>query len=91
MSFFFLKIRGVNFFKNGMYLDHFLKILIKNFVYNFFIYTAYFFAEKYLIEFNTRYLFNYTVALFNNVTLFFSSDRIHFYIILALLNVITLI
>lgn len=91
LSFFFLKIRNINFLKTGLYLDYCLRVLSKIFTYNLFIYTAYFFAEKYLIEFNTRYVFNYTVTLFNQTTLKFSQNRSYVYLILFLINILVVI
>lgn len=55
----------INFFKNGWFGDFFLKYITKMFVYNIYIYLAYFFAEKYIIEFNTKYIFNYIIYIFN--------------------------
>lgn len=35
-------------------------------MYNIYIYLAYFFAEKYIIEVNTRYIFQWVLYYFNN-------------------------
>lgn len=67
LNYFFLKQGYINSIKNGFYLDYGLKIVIKQFVYNIYIQLAYFFAEKYLIEYLTRYWFNYASYMFIKV------------------------
>lgn len=59
----FLTFRFFRFSQNNFYIDFFLKKLIEIFVKNFFIFSAHYFGEKYIIEFLTKkiidsYLFN---------------------------------
>lgn len=46
--------RFLNFFKSGFYIDYVIKKLVEAVVKNLFIFSSFFFAEKYLIEFLTK-------------------------------------
>ena len=54
LKFMGIKIQFFKFIQNGFYLDFFIKKLAEIFVRNYFIYTAQFFGEKYIIEFLTK-------------------------------------
>lgn len=87
LSYFFLKQRGVNFIKNNFYYDYGLKLAARAFVYNILIQLAFFFAEKYIIEYYTRYSFNYSAVLLNKVALSLNHRHMFFYLILFGANV----
>lgn len=57
LKYYFIKIKFINFIKNNFYNDYLLKLFFLKYMYNIYIYLAYFFAEKYIIEVNTRYIF----------------------------------
>lgn len=44
----------LNFFKSGFYIDYTIKKFVEMVVKNLFIFSSFFFAEKYLIEFLTK-------------------------------------
>lgn len=44
----------LNFFKSGFYIDYIIKKVVELLVKNLFIFSSFFFAEKYLIEFLTK-------------------------------------
>lgn len=90
LKYFFLKQSFINYIKNNFYFDFGLKILAKIFVYNIFIQLSFFFAEKYIIEYYTRYIFNYTGLLFNSLSLNLSFKLMYIYIILFSLNIFIL-
>lgn len=46
--------RFLNFFKSGFYIDYTVKKAVEIIVKNLFIFSSFFFAEKYLIEFLTK-------------------------------------
>jgi hypothetical protein len=73
----------VFFFKNNFYLDFFLKKLVNKFINTIFISTFFFFAEKYIIEFNSRYVFNY--FFFNWIKIFKNVNTNHMYILILLI------
>lgn len=72
---FFLLNSFVKFCQSGFYIDFFLKKLTEVFVRNLFIYTAQFFAEKYLIEYFTK---NFIVVFIFCVNSIFGVTRLSF-------------
>jgi hypothetical protein len=91
LSYYFLKQAGINYIKNNFYLDYALKLLTKVFVYNVLVQLAFFFAEKYIIEYYTRYSFNYSAILFNKAALSLNHKYMFFYVILFALNIIAVL
>ena len=91
LSYFFLKQRYVNYIKNNFYFDYFTKMLAKAIVYNVFIQLSFFFAEKYLIEYYTRYSFNYSAISFNKISLALNYRYTFIYVISVALNVLILL
>lgn len=87
LDYFFLKLRWVNYIKNNFYFDFGLKFVVISFVYNIYINLAYFFAEKYIIEYNTRYAFNYTALLFYKSAFRLDSKKLFFYTAVFFLNI----
>ena len=87
LSFFFLKQRYTNYVKNNFFLDYGLKYLAKIFVYNVHIQLAYFFAEKFMIEYFTRYAFNYTGLAASRSIFNLSHSFMGYYLTLAAINV----
>jgi hypothetical protein len=67
-------------------MDYGLKFALKASVYSFLINTAYFFAEKYLIEYNTRYIFNYFSYSFYTLALKLTSSKLLVFTTLAIIN-----
>lgn len=67
LVFFFLKNKFQNFIKNGGLVDFLLKRCSKLHTYNVLIGLSFFFAEKYMIEFTTRYLYNWLVLAYINI------------------------
>lgn len=67
-------------------MDYGLKFALKAAVYSFLINTAYFFAEKYLIEYNTRYVFNYFSYAFYTLALKLTSNKLLVFTTLTVLN-----
>ena len=66
----FLIFFEYNFFLNlqsGFYMDFFLKKCVEAFIRNFFIYTALFFGEKYMIEVLTKKIFENYINSLNSV------------------------
>lgn len=76
LNYFFLKQRWVNYIKNNLYFDYGLKFFIKACVYNLLIQTAYFFAEKYIIEYNTRFIFNYFSYAFYRIAFDLNNNKL---------------
>lgn len=68
LGFFFLKNKFQNFIKNNGLIDFLLKQCSKLYIYSVLISLSFFFAEKYMIEFTTRYLYNWLVLVY--VTIF---------------------
>ena len=91
LSYFFLKQKYVNYIKNNFYLDYGLKFLTKVFVYNVSIQLAFFFAEKYLIEYYTRFMFNYFSISTNKLALRLNSKVMFFYMVIFAANVLILL
>lgn len=87
LCYFFLKQRGVNYIKNNFYFDYGLKLAARSFTYNFLIQLAFFFAEKYIIEYYTRFCFNYTAVFLNKAALTLNHRYMFFYVILFSVNV----
>lgn len=88
LGYFFLKQRYINFIKNNFYFDYGLKFLAKAITYNVLIQTAFFFAEKFIIEYFTRYSFNYSAIALNKVSLSLSHRYMILYLLMAAGNVI---
>ena len=91
LSYYFLKQSGINFIKSSFYFDYGLKLLARVVVYNLLIQLAFFFAEKYIIEYYTRYSFNYSAILLNKSALVLNHRYIFFYVILFSMNVVTIL
>lgn len=83
----FLKMKYVNFFKNGCYLDFSLKLVLKKFVYNIFIFLGFFFAEKYMIEWNTKYMYVYLIYNFSNFFKNLTNHNMYLYLIFFTINI----
>ncbi len=88
LGYFFLKQKYTNFIKNNFYFDYCTKFLAKVLVYNIFIQLSFFFAEKFIIEYFTRYSFNYSAIMFNKVSLALSHRYIILYIIAITANIL---
>lgn len=91
LNYFFLKQRWVNYVKNSLYFDYGLKFALKSGVYALLIQLAYFFAEKYIIEYNTRYLFNYFSYAFYKTALRLDNNRLLIFATLGILNIAVLL
>ena len=91
LNFIFLKNKFQNFIKNNGMFDFFLKALSKLYVYNVLIYLAFFFAEKYLIEFNTRYIFNWLLLKSFNLIKYLNWSNIYIYLYMFCFNIILFI
>ncbi len=59
----------LNFFKSGFYIDFALKKFVEMVVKNLFIFSSFFFAEKYLIEFLTKKSVDNLMLRFNSAAL----------------------
>lgn len=88
LDYFFLKQRYTNFIKNNFYFDYYVKFLTKVFVYNVFIQLSFFFAEKFIIEYFTRYSFNYTAIALNKLSLSLSHRYLIFYVMAVTVNIV---
>lgn len=88
LGYFFLKQKYINFIKNNFYFDYGLKFLAKAIAYNLLIQTAFFFAEKFIIEYFTRYSFNYSAIALNKVSLSLSHRYMILYLLMAAGNII---
>ena len=84
----------LNFFKSGFYIDFFLKKIAEIFVKNIFIYSSFFFAEKFLIEFLTKKCVDNFILKVNsffleefNFNFFFSTFFIFFFYFFFILEV----
>lgn len=88
---FFIKLKFINFFKNNFFYDYFIKIIVKKNIYNLFIYLGFFFAEKFLIEYNTKYIFIYLTYTFLNFFKKLNFNTMYINIFVILLNIILLI
>jgi hypothetical protein len=62
---FFITFKFQRFMQSGAYIDFFLKKNVEIFVRNIYIYLSQFFAEKYIIEFLTKKIFNCCFFFFN--------------------------
>lgn len=91
LSYFFLKQRGVNYIKNSFYFDYGLKLASRVLVYNVLVQLAFFFAEKYIIEYYTRFSFNYSAVLLNKAALSLNHRYMVFYVIIFSVNVIAVL
>ena len=96
------KIITFQFFKfiqSGLYLDFFFKKLIEKFIKNFFIYSAQFLGEKYMIEYLTKKIIDSTIfntnKFINLTDLFYSNYFIQiisiFFYTIIILNILFLI
>jgi hypothetical protein len=83
----FLKIYVINFLKNGYYWDYLLRSASRKIIYRYLISLAFFFAEKYLIEYNTKFIFNYITYILTKNIIKMHSRRLSFLVILAFLNI----
>lgn len=88
LGYFFLKQRYINFIKNNFYLDYGLKFLAKVVTYNLLIQTAFFFAEKFMIEYFTRYSFNYSAIALNKLSLSLSHRHMILYLLATASNIV---
>ena len=87
--------RFFRFIQSGLYVDFFLKKLSEIFVRNFFIYTAQFFGEKYMIEYLTKKIVDSSIFNTNRIIgiseLFFSYYFIQlvslFFYLLTVINI----
>lgn len=86
LNFFFLKLVYINYIKNNFYLDYALKFIISTFVYQVYVNIAYFFAEKYIIEYSTKYVFNYTSLMFYKSAHTLNNAKLASYLLLFTLN-----
>lgn len=91
LNFFFLKLIYSNYFKNNFYLDYALKFIISTFVYQVYINIAYFFAEKYIIEYSTRYIFNYGSLMFYKSAYTLNNAMLASYLLLFTLNILLIL
>lgn len=90
LSYFFIKAKSTNYIKNNFFMDYGYKFLIKSFTYNVYIQMSFFFAEKFMIEYFTRYIFNYSALSFNKLALLLGKKYIFAYIILFAINIVVL-
>lgn len=88
LTYFFIKQHFVNYVKNNFYFDYGFKFFLKSIVYTFLINTAYFFAEKYLIEYPTRYIFNYISYSFYSLAFKLTSNKLAVFTTLITMNFI---
>ena len=91
LSYFFIKQRWLNYVKNSFYLDYGLKFILKSTVYTFLIHTAYFFAEKYIIEYSTRYVFNYFSYRFYTLAFRLTHAKLAVFTVLAAANMLVVL
>lgn len=87
LSYVVLKQYIMNFAKNGFYFDYYLRRLARIFVYNVYIQLAFFFAEKYIIENGSKFIFNYLSYRWYKNIVFISSNYMLVGIILCGLNI----
>lgn len=62
---FFISFKFQRFCQSGGYLDFFFKKLSEVFLRNFFVYSAQFFAEKYMIEILTKKIIDKSIYVVN--------------------------
>lgn len=77
---FFISFKFRRFSQSGWFLDFFLKKNIEIFVRNIFLYLGQFFAEKYMIEFLTKKIFNFCIFFFNRYFGWIKLEYINFFI-----------
>lgn len=77
--------KALNFFKSGFYIDYIIKKLAEVVIKNLFIFSSFFFAEKFLIEFLTKKSIDNAMLKLNsfaiedfNINFFFSLFVIFF-------------
>ncbi len=88
--------RFFRFIQSGLYVDFFFKKISETFVRNFFIYSAHYFGEKYMIEYLTKKIIDSSIFNTNRLIglteLFYSYYFIQlisiFFYLLTLLNLI---
>ncbi len=91
-----LTFRFFRFIQSGLYVDFFLKKLSEVFVRNFFIYSAHYFGEKYMIEYLTKKIIDSSIFNTNRIIglteLFYSYYFIQlisiFFYLLTILNIV---
>lgn len=88
LSYFFIKQKFSNYVKNNFYLDYGLKFIAKVFVYNVYIQLSFFFAEKFIVEYYTRFMFNYFAVSVNPIVLKLGAGSMFSYLILLTANII---
>lgn len=88
LSYFFIKQKFNNYIKNNFYLDYGLKFIAKIFVYNVYVQLSFFFAEKFIIEYYTRFMFNYFAVSTNSISLKLGAGSMFSYLILLTANII---
>lgn len=91
LGYIFLKQKYVNYIKNNFFLDYRLKFLTITITYNMLINLAFFFAEKYIIEYYTRYVFNYTSIFYNKIALKLNQRDIIYYMLFSSINILLII
>ena len=80
LKFMGITIQFFKFIQNGFYLDFFIKKIAEIFVRNYFIYTAQFFGEKYIIEFLTKKTIDSWIFNKNKIFGFFEFTNSFFFI-----------
>lgn len=91
LNFIFLKKKSQNFIKNNGLVDFFLKRVSFMYVYNVYIHLAFFFSEKYLIEFTTKYVFNWIVLNSFTVVKKLQWSNLYVYLYLICLNIFLMV
>ena len=80
LNFFYLSIFWTNFFKKNFLFDFNIKIISFKWVFYFLNISVIFFGEKYLIEYQTKYIF---VIFYNSV---FKQHKIYFFNTLQIID-----
>lgn len=86
-----LKQRSLNFIKSNFYFDYGIKQLSRAFLHNFLIQLAFFFAEKFVIEYYSRFSFNYSAITFNKISISLKRGNMFIYIVLLGINTLLLL
>ena len=77
---FIFSFKFLRFIQTGLYFDFILKNFIEIFVRNIFIYSFYFFGEKYMIEFLTKKIIDAYIFNLNRYIGFFEFFYSYFFI-----------
>lgn len=77
---FFISFKFRRFNQSGWFLDFFLKKNVEIFVRNVFLYLGQFFAEKYMIEFLTKKIFNFCIFFFNRYLGWIKLEYVNFFL-----------